>query len=227
MLQMIFLNSAPTSEIKLKAESVGQYLSEEVLQKMKLCYFQTGESLYTEGEKSKHLLVLLQGSCKVFKTAENGKAILLCRYEDIQILGEFELFGDPVAKTNIQALTDVYCFEISLEEHKELLLSDNLFLRFVCRQISGKITRNNINTAINLLYPLEQRLAGYILSMQEKNLFFTNYTMLAEYLGCSQRHLLRTLHLLCDKQMLEKEKSVYRLKDISALQALAGDVYLK
>lgn len=51
------------------------------------------------------------------------------------------------------------------------------------------------------------------------------YTDLAEYLGCSYRHLLRTLHALCEKRILEKQRTGYLLKDKAALEALAGEIY--
>ncbi len=222
---MIFLEKSNVPKIKSKLESVRQYLSENVYQQMKLCCFKSGEFIFTEGETIEYLFIILEGNCKVFKTLENGKTNLLCCYEDIQILGEFEIFGDSLAKTNIQALQDTYCLAISVNLHRDLLMSDNKFLQFICRQTCAKIDRNNKNAAINLFYPLEQRLAGYLLVMQNDGVFSGNYTMLAEYLGCSHRHLLRTLHLLCNNHLIEKQKATYLIKDIRALEHLADGIY--
>lgn len=212
-------------ELELKIAEAKKNVSEELFNKMKLCCFKSGEYIFREGEKSDSLFIILKGVCKVFKTLENGKTILLCLYEDIQVLGEFEIFGDPIVKTNIQALQDTYCFVLPVSPNRKLLLSDNSFLQFVCRKVCSKIERNNKNTGINLLYPLEQRLAGYLLIMQSDGMFSSNYTMLAEYLGCSHRHLLRTFRLLCEKGLLEKRGTSYLLKDISALEKFAGGVY--
>jgi CRP/FNR family putative post-exponential-phase nitrogen-starvation transcriptional regulator len=222
---MEFLEAGQVPKIHAKEEFIRRYLSEKVYRQMRLCLFQAGEYLYTEGETTGYLFIMLDGSCKVFKTLENGKTVLLCRYEEAQVLGEFELFGDPVAKTNVQALKNTYCLAVSVCEHRSLLLSDNQFLQFVCYQTCCKIERNNTNTATNLLYPLEQRLAGYILTMQNNGSFSANYTMLAEYLGCSLRHLLRTFRTLCDKQILQKTNAVYLLQDAHSLEILAGNIY--
>lgn len=222
---MKFLSAEDLPKIKAKIESVRPYLSEEVFRHMRLCLFQNGETVFTEGEKADYLFIILEGSCKVFKTLENGKTLLLCCYEEIQILGEFEMFGDCTAKTSIQALKDTYCLSIPVPQYRELLLSDNQFLRFVCRQTCVKIERNNQNTGINLLYPLEQRLARYLLVMQNGGAFAGNYTLLAEYLGCSHRHLLRTLQMLCGKHILQKEGTAYHIKDFDALKELAGEIY--
>lgn len=221
---MKFMDEGPFQRIQAKEELIRQHLSDDVSLAMRLCLFQPGEYLYREGEAAGYLFIIVDGSCKVFRTLENGKAILLCRYEDIQVLGEFELFSDQIAKTNVQALKSTYCLALSIEDHRDLLLSDNRFLRFALCQTCAKIGRNNVNTAANLLYPLEQRLAAYILSMQNDGSFSANYTMLAEYLGCSLRHLLRTFHTLCDRQILQKAGPAYFLKNIPALESLAGQI---
>ncbi len=222
---MKMLETTNIHNIQQKIESVKALLSQEVYRRMSLCLFHPGEYLYTEGARSDRISILLDGRCKVFKTMENGKSILLCYYEDIQILGEFELFGDPAAKTTVQALKDTYCLSVSVTENRNLLLADNQFLQFVCRQTCAKADRNSRSAGINLLYPLEQRLAGYILLMQENNIFTENHTLLAEYLGCSHRHLLRTFASLCEKKLLEKKETTYYITDQRGLEILAGNIY--
>lgn len=222
-MKQIVMASQP--RLKEKLELVKQNLSNAVFESMRLCLVQNNEFLCLEGERATHLYILLDGRCRVFKTLENGKVLLVCHYEDIQVLGEFELFTDSIAKTTIQAMGELYCLVISVPEHQELLLADNRFLRWVCRRTCEKVERNNRTTAINLLYPLEQRLANYMLVMQNDGVFFSNYTRLSQYLGCSHRHLLRTLGLLCEKQLLEKEGTRYRLKNPSALKQLAGNLF--
>ena len=199
-------------------------LSNETFALLQPCVFHAGEYLYTEGEATDALYLMMEGSCKVFKLLENGKSLLLCLYDDVQVLGEFELFSDPVAKSNVQALHETFCYALALEKYRTQLLADNLFLQFVLRQTCAKVHRNNNNTARNLLYPLEQRLAAYILKTQNSGLFLANYTMLAEYLGCSLRHLLRTLHTFCTRGLLQKAARGYQLSDPPGLHALAKEL---
>lgn len=222
---MKYLELHQRPELTELVRSVQSELSDTAFRCFRLCRFDAGEFLYTEGRQAGCFLILLTGSCKVFKTLENGRTVLLCLYDDVQALGEFELFGDPVAKTNVQALTETYCLAAAVRDQRERLLADNSFLQFVCRQTCAKTERNNANIAINLLYPLEQRLAGYILAMQKNAVFSANYTLLAESLGCSLRHLLRTFRALCDKGLLQKTKAGYRLADTGALEKIAGNVY--
>lgn len=217
-------NSKEFERFWRETQLVRANVSNETFALLQPCVFHAGEYLYTEGEATDMLYLMLEGSCKVFKLLENGKSLLLCLYDDVQVLGEFELFSDPVTKSNVQALRETYCYALPLEKYRAQLLADNLFLQFVLRQTCAKVHRNNNNTARNLLYPLEQRLAAYILKTQDGGRFFANYTMLAEYLGCSLRHLLRTLHTFCTRGLLQKAARGYLLSNAAGLQALAKEL---
>ena len=217
-------NSKEFERFWRETQLVRANVSNETFALLQPCVFHAGEYLYTEGEATDMLYLMLEGSCKVFKLLENGKSLLLCLYDDVQVLGEFELFSDPVAKSNVQALRETYCYALPLEKYRAQLLADNLFLQFALRQTCAKVHRNNNNTARNLLYPLEQRLAAYILKTQDGGRFFANYTMLAEYLGCSLRHLLRTLHTFCTRGLLQKAARGYLLSNTAGLQALAKEL---
>ncbi len=217
-------NSKEFERFWRETQLVRANVSNETFALLQPCVFHAGEYLYTESEATDMLYLMLEGSCKVFKLLENGKSLLLCLYDDVQVLGEFELFSDPVAKSNVQALRETYCYALPLEKYRAQLLADNLFLQFVLRQTCAKVHRNNNNTARNLLYPLEQRLAAYILKTQDGGRFFANYTMLAEYLGCSLRHLLRTLHTFCTRGLLQKAARGYLLSNTAGLQALAKEL---
>ena len=90
-----------------------------------------------------------------------------------------------------------------------------------------------INSSTNLLYPLEKRLASYINTVAifmespdgDEYLWFNeNLTYLAELLGTSYRHLLRTLNDLCTQGVIHKEKEGYRVVDKVHLSKI-GDLY--
>ena len=90
-----------------------------------------------------------------------------------------------------------------------------------------------MNSSINQLYPLENRLASYInesiiYNENEENLYIDfdeNLVNIAELLGSSYRHLLRTFNILCKKGVLEKEDGKYKVINKFLLKDLAGDLY--
>ena len=90
-----------------------------------------------------------------------------------------------------------------------------------------------MNSSINLLYPLENRLASYIneslvYGENEENLYIDfdeNLINIADLLGSSYRHLLRTFNTLCKKGVLERECGKYKVINKTLLKELAGDLY--
>ena len=89
-----------------------------------------------------------------------------------------------------------------------------------------------MNSSINLLYPLENRLASYINEFltndEDSNIYIDfdeNLVNIAELLGSSYRHLLRTLNTLSKKGVLEKEDGKYKVINKVLLEELAGDLY--
>ena len=81
-----------------------------------------------------------------------------------------------------------------------------------------------------MLYPLENRLASYILATvqdsEENYLRFTgNLTEVSELLGTSYRHLLRTLSNLTSKGAIRKRSNYYEVIEIEILKDLASELY--
>jgi CRP/FNR family putative post-exponential-phase nitrogen-starvation transcriptional regulator len=89
------------------------------------------------------------------------------------------------------------------------------------------ITETSTNGASNILYPFETRLCAYISTNHESGLFSQKLTELAEYLGTSYRHLLRTLESLCARNIIEKTDQGYAIKDELKLRAIGNNFFLR
>ncbi len=48
---------------------------------------------------------------------------------------------------------------------------------------------------------------------------------MADLLGTSYRHLIRTVNKSCDEKIIKKEKNFISILNISSLKMLAGDLY--
>jgi len=84
------------------------------------------------------------------------------------------------------------------------------------------------NGTINLLYPVENRLASYMMATRRNGnrvQFDETLTEIAELLGTSYRHLLRTINNLINKGILKKCKFGYEVIDEEMLSNLATDLY--
>lgn len=203
-----------------------------ILDQLELIRFNKMEYLCYEQEKMTHLMFFVEGRAKVFRTLANGKRMLICFYEPFEVMGEVELLQQRKASSNAQALSTCYVLALKMEIAREKLGADITFLKFACSILSEKLHNLGSSSAVNLFYPLENRLAYYILIVTEcdkkkaedKRVFNENLTYLSELLGVSYRHLLRTLNELCQKSIIVKEKGKYIVISEDKLQQLAGDL---
>lgn len=216
---------------ELKMDSL---FNKDMKKYIKLLKFERNEYLCREGEDMPNFIFLIEGKVKVFKTLPNGRTVLLSFYKPLRVIGDIEIVKNQAASGTIQALSECYCLAISMEKAREELSEDSKFLKFTCESLAEKLAVISMNSSINLLYPLENRLASYIneslVSSGGKNSkeyidFDENLVTIAELLGSSYRHLLRTINGLCKKGVLEKDSVGYRIVNKEILTKLAGDLY--
>lgn len=189
--------------------------------------YESGEFLCMEGYNMKYLLVLLHGKAKVSITTADGKVLLLCFYMSGGIFGDVELMMDtPETKSNVQAVTRVTCIGIPLDVNKERLKGNLEFMNYVAGSLARKLDRSSKNSAFTILHTLESRLCSYILLASEQDIFQEKLTEVAELLGTSYRHLLRTLEQLCKQDILRKEQCGYRIVNMQLVKQRGDEYYM-
>ena len=183
------------------------------------------ERLCTYGEPMPYLLLLMEGKAKIFLTLENGKTLLVAFIEAAELLGDLELCTDGIARNSVQVTTKAYCLGVSMAYCRDTMLKDPVFLRLISTELAKKLDNCSSTYAVNMLYPLSSRLAGYLLYMEEDGSFQEHLGALSEYLGTSYRHLLRVFHEFLESGFIARESSGYRILNRAALIELAGSVY--
>lgn len=225
-------DSQKMNQYILKYE-IDKIFTEDMKPFMELFLFKRNEHICKETEDIEYVFFFVEGKAKVYTTLSNGKSLLLCFYEEFKVLGDVELMGFQAASTNVQVIDDTYCIGIPLQKVGTHLLNDAKFLRFICNSLGAKLNRCSKNSSINLLYPLENRLASYILATgknidNEENRrieFHENLTEIAELLGTSYRHLLRTFNTLALKGAIKRKNNHFEIIDKITLTNLAADLY--
>lgn len=226
---MIIIKDRSLTDRHIDKYEIDRIFTADIRSEMKLILFKKNEFLCKEGEPLKYLLFLTQGKAKSYISLENGKNLLICFYENFQVMGDVELLSTEMASGSMQAVEDSYCIGISMEVINPALMNDSHFLRFICKSLGNKLHRSSHNSSINLLYPLESRLAGYILKTSEetdKINFEGNLTEIAELLATSYRHLLRVLDKFCEMKYLRKNRGIYEVMDYEKLKKLSAEVYI-
>ena len=202
-------------------------LSELSTNSVSVFHFKRNEYLFRQGDVCDHVFLVLEGRMKVFIGSPNGKTLLFCFYTKNGILGEAEFAADEdITTTSVQAITDVFCIGIPRSRYQKYLKGNTVFMDRVSAALAGKLFRCTRNSAVTILYSLEARLCAYISMTNEDGCFKEKMTEVAEMLGTSYRHLLRTLDKLCGQGILQKVQRGYIVLDKAALEQKGDDYYL-
>ena len=216
----------------INKHNINNIFEYDIKKYMQLHYFKKGEHICMSGEKLENFYFFVSGYAKVYILLQNGKSLLIRFYKPLQILGELESINDTNVNCNIQAMDDCFCIAVPYIVIKEIIFHDKTFLRYICNHLAHKLSSASISSSINLLYPLENRLASYILAtstIDNTNSYFLiksdNMVEVAELLGSSYRHLLRVLNKFCENNIIERKNKSIIIKDHKKLEDLAGDLY--
>ncbi len=213
--------------------NIEKFFNGDIPTYLELILFKKGEHICKEGEETNYLLFFVRGKAKVYTTLKNGKNMLVCFYNPLELIGEVEIIKLVPAISSIQAIEDCYCIGISTKITKENLMKDINFLLLICESLGNKLERLSKNSSINLSYPLENRLASFIIAsktlmkIEDRKIvvFNENLTEVSELLGTSYRHLLRSLKILCEKSIIKKREAYYEIIDYNALLCISSDLY--
>ncbi|MFC5735497.1 transcriptional regulator YeiL [Cytobacillus gottheilii] len=180
------------------------------------------EWIIQEGMRPHYLFYVLEGKAKIYVTHQNGKVSLINFINENEYIGEMELLNDVYYTKGIQATTKTICFAIPYHRYRNQLLDDNKFLRELTKFLSLKATFMAAKYSQSLAFPLENRLADFILQTADEGLYKEKHVTVCDYLGVSYRHLLHVLTQFCEKQFLQKEGRNYRIIQPQSLHELAG-----
>ncbi|SHK03987.1 cyclic nucleotide-binding domain-containing protein [Paramaledivibacter caminithermalis] len=218
----------------IKKYNIDDIFQKNIFSSMELHTFNRGEHICRSHEKINYFYFLVEGKMKVYTLLKNGRSLLLRFYTPLQVIGDVELLSCNFTTCNVEAITDVECIGIPIKLLRQEAQEDIIFLQFICKSLSDKLSNSSYWNAVNLLYPLENRLASYILAIANSDEDYAvpfneiktnNLTDMAELLGTSYRHLNRTLNNLCKKNIIKKEKNSLIILNREGLEKLAGDLY--
>lgn len=214
------IQNAEELEAIWKSFPIQEYFSFPIRPYTHVAEFESEELIFQKDEKPKELYFLFEGRAKIFLADEKGRISLIDFIEGPSFLGEMEMIGAQERAQSVQAVTRCRCYCIILEECRELLLADVKFLQKLCLFLGQRSRRITENYTYNLTYPLENRLATFILLTMHHGMYTEKHTEAAEYLGVTYRHLLYVLAKFRKDGILEKTPHGDKIIDQRALEAL-------
>lgn len=200
---------------------IEKYFSYSVEPFVEVFQYRVGDWVIEEGMNSDYLFFIHSGKAKVFVTHQNGKMSLLNIVGAGEFLGDMELLHEQYYSKAVQAISTMIVFAIPFNPCREPLLEDAKFLKQLAIYISEKTTNMTAKYSQRLAFPLENRLAEFILQTAVDDIYHEKHVLVCDYLAVSYRHLLFTLAQFCEEGILEKEGRNYRIRNKSRLIELA------
>jgi len=226
------INDLQKLNFYIKQYNIDEIFSSDMTEYMELHLFNKDEHIYRSGDPITYFYFLIDGKLKIYTLLENGKSLLLRFYKPLSLIGDIEISYNNIIDCHVEVIKQALCIGISIDNINKYAFNDPIFLRYLCKSLSQKLIIGSVSNSINLLYPLENRLASYLLSISSSNeinsistIKTTNLTHIAELLGTSYRHLLRVINKLCALNIIKRDKKTIIILDRDSLVKLAGDIY--
>lgn len=210
----------------LQRHNLHHVLSEEIQKTIKIRHYDAGEHIIRSDEYLDTFYFFVEGKGKVYSLLENGKSLLVRFYKPLEVVGEVELFSDRPSVCNLQAISEVTCLEVPSEIMLKACRENVELMEYFCRSLSNKLQDFNISSAINLTYPVENRLASYLSAVAHVDQLYTdNLSEIADLLGTSYRHLTRTIKDFSDQGIIRKNRKSIEVLDHEKLEELTREIY--
>ncbi|KAA0742087.1 Crp/Fnr family transcriptional regulator [Bacillus sp. AY3-1] len=194
-------------------------------------HFDKGKFICNIDDAMDRLYFVVKGKVKVYTITPEGKKLILRFINPLAVVGDIELIQNSKAHNVVEACSDVIAISISHAVIRNKLLHDPIFMNFLLENIANTLKISTRFTALNLLYPVEVRVASYLLSistdsngnMYKKDLDATSISSIADFIGVSYRHVIRVLQKFYKEKLIEKRNGVIVIKDFFKMKEVAKD----
>jgi CRP/FNR family putative post-exponential-phase nitrogen-starvation transcriptional regulator len=130
----------------------------------------------------------------------------------------------------VEAITETICLSLPVAAVRKSAERNYRLFMYLCGRLGAKLRDRIIAASINLRYPVESRLASYLLASTDGEgwiLGTDDLGELADFLGTSYRQLGRVVRRFRIDGILDSTRGRIRVLDRTKLKPLAGDLYVR
>jgi len=211
----------------MKRYGLNEVLPSAIRPQLKLVRYTPGEAICTQGAKAEQLHFLVSGKIRVSHTSAAGKRLVLSFKYPLDLIGDIEYVRRTPFLNTVEAVTPVEMLVVRFDDLDRYAKDDVTWLRYLLEGITKKFEMKSQSMSFNLFYPVDVRLASYLLSMtpEETTLGSTvdELTDIADLIGTSYRHVNRTLKRFVEQGLIERDRRSIAIIDRAGLIAVAGE----
>ncbi|MEK4762708.1 cyclic nucleotide-binding domain-containing protein [Viridibacillus sp. FSL E2-0187] len=214
----------------LKEYQLESIFNKSLIEHLALYSFEQGEDICSQGDTSQYLYILVKGKIKIFTSSSEGRKLILSFKTPLYLIGDIEYVQDIDIINTVEAVSPVIMIGIQYQWLKKFGSEYTPLLRFLLETVTRKFYIKSNFLSFNLLYPVEVRLASYLLSISfydsdannDSGLSINRLRDVADLIGTSYRHLNRVIQQLCAEGLIERTKESIIVINRDALSTLAN-----
>ncbi|ANU11092.1 Crp/Fnr family transcriptional regulator [Planococcus antarcticus DSM 14505] len=207
----------------LRRYELADIFPERLRHSMHIEKLSSGERLLSQGDDSDTLYLLVEGKLKVSMLSPEGKRLILAFKSPFDLVGDIEYVQHCPLINTVEAVTNTRVIRIPYHVLRKEMGDNAVWLEFLLKTITRKFEMKSYAMNFNLLYPVDVRLASYLLSMTptQPKLDATSLVDMADLIGTSYRHLNRILLQFQKAGWITKKRGRITILDRASLLAQA------
>ncbi|MDQ0278829.1 CRP-like cAMP-binding protein [Arthrobacter silviterrae] len=193
-------------------------------------FFRRGELLFSQSQPVTALFILKTGRVRVFRVAEDGKALTMAILEPGAVFGEMMLVGQRMYDNYAEAIEDATICQLSVAEVERFLLSDPRIAIRISRLLGEQVARLEERLTDLALKPLSAQVASTLLKLSENapthrfsqgRVLHLTHEQLAGLLGASREATSKVMGELTTKNAIRQGRGRIIVTDRGILHRLA------
>ena len=196
------INNSRLYDLYIESRGIRKLFTGE-LPRFLLLHYASGELLTSPFSPNEYLQLVVDGDLLIYDMPDESSTVSIqTDFHEVSVLGDMELLDVLFTPLFVQAKTDVYALALYLEQHRQQLLNDPAFLRFLCISMAEKL---NGAVKASSQMTLRQKVMCS-LRFAEPGQLISGIGAIAESQNVSRRQLMRVLKELCELGVLSHEK---------------------
>lgn len=181
-----------------------------------------GQVLFTEGERSEHLYVVVRGRLKVLVRSSHGDELLLAVVGPGESVGELSILDGRPRSATAEALDDVELLAVPAAIVREVLEASPALAVAWAQDLALTVRRLTGSAADLVFLDLPRRLAKLLVGAGDTEVELgLSQSEVAARLGVARQSVNRALAGLSRRGWIEVDRSTVRLRDRAALSRFA------
>jgi CRP/FNR family transcriptional regulator len=171
--------------------------------------------LFYEGDDSHCLHILTKGIIKLYKTASNGKELLLKYFQNSELIAEAASFQQIPFPATAQAYTACTVLKIDFNAFKEILLKNPELSFKLNISLIQKIKNLENIISTQLVLETKEKVAHYIYH-HEESFFNTKKVLIAQMLNLTPETLSRALKVFKEEGLVNTKTKIIDKEGLKA-----------